>query len=175
MSDSLRSYLFEQLDAIPLIDPHSHINPHAPASKTLADIMGYHYYTELAHSAGMPRERIEEPGLDPREKVRRLVENLAPLTNTVQYSWLMELAASFFEFPPGEDLTPQNWEQLYDVALAKMSQPDWEQQVIAQTRLEGVFLTNDFDDPLTGFDTTFYIPCLRTDDLVFHLRNPEVQ
>lgn len=174
MSSSLRSYLFEQLDAIPLIDPHSHINPHAAASKTLADIMGYHYYTELAHSAGMPKEQIEEPGIDPREKVRRLVESIAPLTNTVQYSWLMELAASFFEFPPGEDLTVQNWEQLYDAALAKMSQPNWERQVISQTRLEGVFLTNDFDDPLTGFDTSFYIPCLRTDDLVFHLHNPEV-
>lgn len=174
MSDSLRSYLFEQLDAIPLIDPHSHINPHAAASTTLADIMGYHYYTELAHSAGMPREQIEEPGIDPKEKVRRLVQNLEPLTNTVQYSWLMELASSFFEFPQDENLTTQNWERLYDAAATKMAQPDWEQQVISQSNLEGVFLTNDFDDPLTGFDTTFYIPCLRTDDLVFHLRNPEV-
>lgn len=174
MSDSLRTYLFEQLDAIPLIDPHSHINPHAAASNTLADIMGYHYYTELAHSAGMPREQIEEPKLEPREKVRRLVENLAPLTNTVQYSWLLELASTFFDLPPGEDLTIRNWERLYDTALDKMALPDWEQQVIDRTKLEGVFLTNDFDDPLTGFDTKFYIPCLRTDDLVFHLRNPDV-
>ncbi|MFG0296712.1 MAG: glucuronate isomerase, partial [Maioricimonas sp. JB045] len=36
-------------------------------------------------------------------------------------------------------------------------------------RLDKVFLTNDFDDPLEGFDTDRYIPCLRTDDLVFHL------
>ena len=175
MSDSLRSYLFEQLDAIPLIDPHSHINPHAAASTTLADILGYHYYTELAHSAGMSREQIEESGLDPREKVHRLVERIAPLTNTVQYSWLLELASTFFDLPPGEDLTLHNWERLYDNALAKMAMPDWEQQVIARTKLEGVFLTNDFDDPLTGFDTRFYIPCLRTDDLVFNLRNPNVQ
>src|SRR4029077_19965259 len=32
-----------------------------------------------------------------------------------------------------------------------------------------------FDDPLAGFDTRFYIPCLRTDDLVFHLTKPEVR
>ena len=38
-----------------------------------------------------------------------------------------------------------------------------------------MFLTNDFDDPLTGFDTQRYIPCLRTDDLVFHLAKPEVR
>jgi glucuronate isomerase len=55
MSDQLRHRLFNELDAIRLIDPHTHIDPHAPAASTLADILGYHYYTELAHSAGMPR------------------------------------------------------------------------------------------------------------------------
>src|SRR5690606_6872876 len=44
-----------------------------------------------------------------------------------------------------------------------------------QSKLEQVFLTNDFDDPLEGFDTDRYIPCLRTDDLVFHLPRPEVR
>jgi glucuronate isomerase len=28
---------------------------------------------------------------------------------------------------------------------------------------------------LEGFDTSVYVPCLRTDDLVFHLANPDVQ
>ena len=51
---------------------------------------------------------------------------------------------------------------------------DWAGQVLKQSRLEAVFLTNDFDDPLQGFDTKLYIPCLRTDDLVFHLTRPEV-
>ena len=74
MSESLRERIFEQLDALTLIDPHTHIDPHAPAATTLADILGYHYYTELAHSAGMPKAQIEEPGLDPKEKVARLVE-----------------------------------------------------------------------------------------------------
>ena len=60
MSEQLRARLFAALDAVRLIDPHTHINAHAPASTTLADILGYHYYTELAHSAGMPKARIEE-------------------------------------------------------------------------------------------------------------------
>ena len=59
MSASLRQRIFEQLDALTIVDPHTHINPLAAPSKTLADIMGYHYYTELAHSAGLPRERQE--------------------------------------------------------------------------------------------------------------------
>ena len=52
-ADSLFADLNSALSNIPLIDPHSHIDPLAPVSKSLDDILGYHYYTELAHSAGM--------------------------------------------------------------------------------------------------------------------------
>ena len=57
MSHGLRERLFAQLDALEIVDPHTHINPLSPASTTLADVLGYHYYTELAHSAGMPRDQ----------------------------------------------------------------------------------------------------------------------
>ncbi len=174
MSQQLRTRIFDALDAITLIDPHTHIDPHAPASTTLADIMGYHYYTELAHSAGMPRERIEEPGLDPKEKVGRLVEYLGALENTIQSSWLIEMARVFFGFD-GDAITGANWEALYDRAAAAMKAPDWTAQVLERSKLEAVFLTNDFDDPLTGFDTSVYVPCLRTDDLVFHLTQATVR
>ena len=174
MSEALRQRLFDELDRLVLIDPHTHINPHAPASATLADVLGYHYYTELAHSAGMPKARIEEPGLEPREKVRRLVECLAPLDNTIQYSWLMEMARELFGFA-ADRVTVENWESLYDAADAAMRSADWAAQVLAKSRLEAVFLTNDFDDPLAGFDTRLYVPCLRTDDLVFHFARPEVR
>ncbi|HEX7447828.1 MAG TPA: glucuronate isomerase [Pirellulales bacterium] len=174
MSQALRQRLFDQLDALVLIDPHTHINPHAPAAATLADVLGYHYYTELAHSAGLPKQRIEEPGLEPKEKVRRLVEALGPLDNTIQYSWLMEMAQRLFGFGD-ERLTVDNWESLYDAALAKMSQPDWSGQVLREGKLQAVFLTNDFDDPLEGFDTRLYVPCLRTDDLVFHFVRTQVR
>ncbi len=174
MSESLRKRIFDALDSLTLVDPHTHINAHSPASTTLADIMGYHYYTELAHSAGMPRLRIEEPGLDPKEKVGRLVEYLGVLENTIQSSWLIEMVQTFFGFPD-DAITPANWEALYDRAAAAMKRPDWTAEVLKRSKLEAVFLTNDFDDPLEGFDTSTYVPCLRTDDLVFHLDQAEVR
>ena len=174
MSEPLATRLCNELTKLTLIDPHTHINPHAPASKTLADIMGYHYYTELAHSSGMPKSRIEEPGLDPKTKVERLVESLVHLDNTIQVSWLIELCQKFFGFDD-DRITLANWESLYDRSAAKMSEPDWEDQCLKQSGIERVFLTNDFDDPLTGFDTYRYVPCLRTDDLVFHFTNPAVR
>ena len=174
MSQSLKQVLFEQLDAIVLIDSHSHINPHAPASTSLADLLGYHYYTELAHSSGMPKHLIEEPGISPREKVERLFDHLGNINNTVQWSWFVELSQELFGFQ-GDEIDKSNWETVYDLAESKMQEPDWETQVLAASKVEKVFLTNDFDDPLEGFDTNRYIPCLRTDDLVFHLAQPKVR
>src|SRR5262245_4475271 len=119
MSLDLRKRLYDELAALELIDPHTHIDALNPASTTLADIMGYHYYTELAHSAGMPKMQVEELGLDPKEKVRRLVPWLEKLSNTIQVSWLVELSQKFFGFED-ELLTVGNWEKLYDTAAAKM-------------------------------------------------------
>ena len=182
-SDALRTRLLAELEQIRLIDPHSHIDPHAAASSTLADILGYHYYTELAHSAGLPKREIEPEAdggqpLDPKEKVARLVPSLAKLHNTVQVSWLVELCREFYGLGteiPGDRVDESNWEAIYDRSLQRMQQPDYEQQVLDQSLLDGVFLTNDFDDPLEGFDTTRYVPCLRTDDLVFKLGDPKVR
>ena len=174
MSTELRKRILDELEALVLIDPHTHINPHAAASKNLGDIMGYHYYTELAHSAGLPREQIEEPGISPKEKVGRLVTKLDDLENTIQVSWLLEMCREFFGFED-EAINSDNWEALYDKAESMMAQPDWEQQVLKKSGLEQVYLTNDFDDPLEGFDTSLYIPCLRTDDLVFHFGKAETR
>ena len=174
MSAELTREILGELESLRLIDPHTHINPHSAASSTLADIMGYHYYTELAHSAGLVREQIEEPGLSPKEKVGRLIPWLETIENTAQYSWLLEMCQQFFDFQD-ERLTVDNWEALYDSSLAKMQTNDWESQVLQQSGLDQVYLTNDFDDPLSGFDTKLYVPCLRTDDLVFHLTKPEVR
>ena len=174
MSAQLQQRLLGELEKLVLIDPHTHINQLDPASHTLADILGYHYYTELAHSAGLPREQIEQPGIDPKEKVGRLLSKLADIENTAQYSWLLEMCRVFFGFEE-DRITPANWEKLYDDASKKMAQPDWEEQVLRTSKLEQIFLTNNFDEPLTGFDTQKYIPCLRTDDLVFHLTKPETR
>ncbi len=110
----------------------------------------------------------------PKEKVGRLVEYLGTIENTIQSSWLIEMCQRFFGLKD-DAITGRNWEALYDRAAAQMAQPDWAAQVLEKSGLEAVFLTNDFDDPLQGFDTSVYVPCLRTDDLVFHLGQESVR
>jgi glucuronate isomerase len=171
LHDPLAQRLFDEICRIPLIDPHSHIDPRRPAARSLDDILGYHYYTELAHSAGMAKAALDVP---PRERVRTLLGHLDRLDNTVQYSWFLEIARTFLGFE-GDRLGPSDCDPLFDHAERLMAQPDWEEQVLRRSNIEKVFLTNDFDDPLEGFDTRRYVPCLRTDDLVFHLDKSEVR
>ena len=81
MTDRLTGDLFTEICKIPLIDPHSHINPFAPTAKTLDDILGYHYYTELAHSAGMDKAPLAVD-VEPRQRVRAILGHLDRIDNT---------------------------------------------------------------------------------------------
>ena len=173
LNDRLVQDVYTEICRIPLIDPHSHIDAHRPTARSLNDILDYHYYTELAHSVGMDKAPLD-PQTDPRERVRSILYHMSCYDNTAQAMWFMEIVRAFLNFQ-GHRLTIADSTWLCDTAERLMSRPDWEQRVLRQTNLEKVFLTNDFDDPLEGFDTTRYVPCLRTDDLVFHLHRPEVR
>lgn len=174
MQIEIAKSLLNEISQWSLVDPHSHIDPHSPTSHSLADILGYHYYTELAHASGMSRERIEEVGIDPKEKVRRLFEYLPRIANTAQWSWFEAICEQLLgeTVKLGDDC---NWEELFELSTEVFQSSDWEETVLAKSNLEAVFLTNDFDDPLTGFSTARYVPCLRTDDLVFHFGLPQVR
>jgi glucuronate isomerase len=115
-----------------------------------------------------------QPDVDPRERVRAILYHMNCYDNTAQSMWFMDIARAFLNFQ-GHRLTLADSTWLYDTAERLMNRPDWEERVFRQTNLEKVFLTNDFDDSLEGFNTTRYIPCLRTDDLVFHLDKPAVR
>ena len=97
LTDRLTRDLYSEICRIPLIDPHSHINPHAATAKSLDDILGYHYYTELAHSAGMTADAARQRRAA-RERVRAILEHLDRIDNTVQYSWFLEIAQTFLGF-----------------------------------------------------------------------------
>ena len=171
--DTLVRDLDAALSAIPLIDSHSHIEPLSPVSRSLEDILGYHYYTELAHSAGMPQSAIAKD-VPPRERVRAILQHMDRFDNTAQYAWFVDIARTFLGFT-GDRVTANDADALFDAAEKQFAAKDWEQQVFAKTKLEKIFLTNEFDDPLEGFDTSKYVPCLRTDSLVFHLDKPEIR
>src|ERR1700677_485773 len=141
--DQLTRTLFDEITKIPLIDPHSHIDPHKPTARCLDDILGYHYYTELAHSAGMDKSLLSND-TPPRERVAAVLSYLDRIDNTVQYGWFLELARIFLGFQ-GDRVSRHDADSLGAAADRLMNQPDWEEQVLKRSNLEKVFLTNDFD------------------------------
>ena len=168
--DASSRELYAEIARWPIFDPHTHIDPHRPAARHFEEILGYHYYTELAHSAGMPAELVS-PALDADARAAGLVKYLDRIDSTVQYSWLLEIARTFHRFPH-DRITPENLGELLRRADQKARGAEWDSEVYSASKLEAVFLTNEFDDNLEGWDTTRYVPCLRTDDLVLKLHEP---
>src|SRR5262245_56540755 len=95
--DLLAQDLYAEICRIPLIDAHSHIDPHRPTARSLDDILGYHYYTELAHSVGMDQAALAAD-VEPRERVRAILYEMAEFDNTAQYQWFLEIARAFLDF-----------------------------------------------------------------------------
>lgn len=173
LPDATSQDLYDLICRIPLLDPHSHINPFAATARSLDDLLGYHYYTELAHSAGMDHAPLRS-NADPRDRCRAILSFMERFDNTIQYSWFLEIVRSFLDLEL-HSVSADDADRLYDVAQRKFSNSDWENEVFRRSNLEKIFLTNNFDDRLDGFDTTRYVPCLRTDDLVFQLDQPTVR
>ena len=169
--DPVARELFEEMARWPIYDVHSHIDPRRPAARDLDEVLGYHYYTELAHAAGMPAALVG-PDLEPRARARNLAAWLDRIDNTVQYSWLLAIARTFHDFPSDTRIGPDTIDDLFDRADHTRDGAAWDRRVWEKSRLEAVFLTNEFDDPLEGWDTARFVPCLRTDDLVLKLHEP---
>jgi glucuronate isomerase len=161
--------LFDEIARWPIFDPHSHIDPHRPAARDLDEVLGYHYYTELAHSSGMPAALVG-PEVPKQTRAGHLAEFLDRIDNTVQYSWLVDIARTFHGFDG--PISPKTIEDLYSRADRARDGASWAAEVWKRTNLDAVFLTNEFDDPLEGWDTERYVPCLRADDLVLKLHEP---
>ncbi len=114
MTDPTARELFDEIARWPIYDPHTHINPHRPAARHWDEILGYHYYTELAHSTGMPVEMVS-PELPPAARVANVITYLDRIDSTVQYSWLLEIARTFYRFAH-DRITPANCGELLDRA-----------------------------------------------------------
>ncbi|MFW6279540.1 MAG: glucuronate isomerase [Planctomycetota bacterium] len=169
----LEKRLYDEIMSIPVIDVHSHVPHESPFASSLRDLLGYHYFTELAHSAGMDKEVIDEDNPD-EQMLPELVNAMQTLDNTVQYEWMIELARELFDFQ-GRRLTEDNWQSLADAVEKKGRNAGREQEILDRASIEKVFLTNPFDDDLSTVNTDIFVPSLRADSLVFELEQEDVQ
>lgn len=174
MTDPLTQDLYSELCRLPLIDVHTHVDPRRPTARNLADLLGAGHFTDLALATGL------EPGMladavDPRDRARAVFYHLMDFfPNAAPARWFIEIAHAFLGFQ-GERLHLSDCSALYRVAEQRMARPDWADEVLATCNIEKLFVGVAFDDTLDGIDTARYVPCLRADELVFHLDRPAVR
>jgi len=164
MNTELVTTLFRELRKLPICDPHTHVPWNKPCATHLGDLLGYHYYTELANSSRGEPVALPE---DPMERIEYVWPHLAKLRGTVQLDWMMGISEIFFDIPRGD------WWKLPKGELVSRAQRAIEdkgyvQKVFERSNVTKVYLTNQFDEDLSGLKDGRLVPCLRTDDLAFN-------
>ncbi|MFU8946303.1 glucuronate isomerase [Mycetocola zhadangensis] len=122
---SLARALYEQVENLPIISPHGHVDPAILVEDTKFDdpaelfIRYDHYVTRLMHAAGIdlarlgiPNRRSGEPVALPREVWRTFSENWHLYAGTASGYWLQSTFAQIF----GIDVQPSadNADAVYD-------------------------------------------------------------
>ncbi|MFH1612498.1 MAG: glucuronate isomerase [bacterium] len=169
----LSQILYKEINKIPIFDTHSHIPYQQPMANNLLDILGYHYYTELCHSATYTKKWTDET-LSKEQKVEEIVKVLPHISNTFQYSWLISMCKDFFGFQDN-DLTIKNWKLLYDTIEKKSKEQNYLKWLLKTSNIEKIFLSNTLDDNLEEVDKEIFVPCLRLEVFTKEIENLEIR
>lgn len=170
MDPVLVKQLWQEIERLPIFDPHTHIRPGHSTALNIAEILSYHYYTELINSAEYRPEGF--PWDDPHAFTRVVVEKLPSIANTVQYDWLMVISETFYNIPRQDWRKADNWQSIFERAQKRIDASGYRQEVIAKSNIRRVLLTNSYDEDLSGVDTQFYTPCLRVDPFMNYAASP---
>lgn len=139
-SHELRSRLAHQIGAIPVVDVHTHLRTAKPHADHLADVVLYHHLGTELISAGLPPDAIwrdemphevVDPGIDPRERVRRARPYLQRIRNTTIGGFLRTILRDLYGVPDGE-LTEDNLDEVGDRVATSASDPQWAEFVLRE-------------------------------------------
>ncbi len=175
MQSTVIAELFKQIDALPIVDIHTHIDWKQPTARNIGDILSYHYYTELTHSAeAQPGESPEErfPFGDPEQLTRAIWNKLPLIGNTVQYDWLMTISREYLGLPASAWRASDRWQGVFRRSVEVMDRPEWSAQLLQQSHIRRVMLTNRYDEDLDGLDEALFSPCLRTESFLHGIHDP---
>ncbi len=162
MNRELVTKLYGEIDKFPIFDAHTHIDANRPSAGSLGKILSYHYYTELCNSAEY-EEGWWSPDLSDDELVKRISKKLPLIHNTVQFSWFLTLASEFLGVSREDLHDPDKILKIHEDSKKIMGEKGYFESVVEKSKLKRVYLTNQYNEKLEGFDTSFYRPCLRID------------
>ena len=132
MTSALTAELYRRIDALPIVDIHTHVEWKTGTAASIGDILSYHYYTELTNSAEFQEGKF--PFDDPEALTRQILPKLRFITNTVQYDWLMTISREYLGIAPSQ-WQPENWKAIYDRSVEVMGRSEWRQEMIEQSKI----------------------------------------
>ena len=133
MTDDLVRRLWQELDAIPVLDAHT------LGARGLHDILLYHMVVTDLHGAGCPDGvRLSEYPLWPdRDEATARIESALPylkhIQNTSCFWGLGIILRDLYDWH--DPITPGNWRKLDDLIRGRADDRAWHRQVMQQATL----------------------------------------
>jgi len=133
----------DALQTVKVIDPHVHLNAAKPVAANVADVVLYHHvWIELVSSgmgqyevtkAGLPHELVD-PGMEPVERVKRLLPYLPNIRNTTVGMLLHWLLSDVYGL--SANLDASNLEGLAVEVERRGSDPTWPERLFEMCGIE---------------------------------------
>jgi glucuronate isomerase len=166
-ASSLSSEIYGELESIPLVDVHEHLNPLKLSHTSFEDIIFYHYIVTELVSAGMSRNEFEK-----REGVDKLLYALPYfkyIRNTTTFWCLKQIIKDLYGFD-AKALDESNW---HDIAKALNSSANNEERasevLIKRSGVRKSFLTLSPSSEVKGYNKEVFVGVLRIDSLISYL------
>ena len=137
-STDLRARLRAAIDAIPVIDVHTHLRIDRPHAGHLADVVLYHHLGSELISAGLPADTIwrdelphelADPRRPPKDRVRSALPYLRRIRNTAVGCLLRTLLEDLYDVPGGE-IDESNLDEVWQRVAASADDPEWPDTVL---------------------------------------------
>jgi glucuronate isomerase len=168
----VRGELYKEINKIPIVDIHTHVDFQNPFAKNAWEILSYHYFTEMAHSQGMASEIVTSPKYSFEKKIEKLSKYLPGMQTTEPYRWLMHLLKRLFNFPYSH-LGADNWKSFVKCVENKAKSPNRLEEICKLSNIEIISTTNLPWENLDGIENhknrkgkQLFIPTFRVDLLL---------
>ena len=140
---TVRSAIHEAIQSTAVVDPHCHLDPGHPSSRSFTDILLYHHVWIELVSSGMPQNEVTvpglpqelvDPGMDPLERMRRARPYLPGIRNTVSSLFLRWILRDLFQWE--EDLAFSDPRELQERMDGILARDGWAEEVFQRCRIE---------------------------------------
>ncbi|MBO3802971.1 MAG: hypothetical protein JTT11_03725 [Candidatus Brockarchaeota archaeon] len=119
----------EELDQVPAIDAHSHLDAERPQARDIGDILFYHFLRREFYSAG-GNDEVLVSGRPLEERVEYFLSKLPMVKNTATYWCVRKILRDLYGLE--EDLDGENWKRVNERIAETGGDDSWPEELLAK-------------------------------------------